>query len=146
MAHHASSRRAWSLELLVAMLREVSVSWLLAHCRSDKFHQVFTATRLRRRGHHGLLPTSQLHLPDKNTLSRETPSVKGTVEVNKKQVLTVVDLFGPCQHPVPCSYFITKYLLFSGPDQLPHVLETRASLIKDCQKHSRHYIANMMTK
>lgn len=124
VAHHASTSRAWSLELLVTVWREVNVGCLLAHCRSGEFHQVFTATRLRCRGHHSLLPTSQLHLPHKDTLSRKTPSLNSTVEVMKEPVLTVVDLFGPCQHPVPCSYFINKYLLFSGPDQLPHVLGT----------------------
>ena len=41
------------------------------------------------------------------------------------QELTVVDRLGPCQQPVPCSYFMMLNLLSSGPIHEPHVLEKK---------------------
>ena len=37
--------------------------------------------------------------------------------------LTKVERLGPCQHPVPCSYFMALKRSFSGPAQEPQVLE-----------------------
>lgn len=36
--------------------------------------------------------------------------------------LTVVARLGPCQQPVPCSYFMALKRSCSGPAQAPHVL------------------------
>lgn len=39
------------------------------------------------------------------------------------QALTVVERLGPCQQPVPCSYFMALNLSCSGPAQVPQVLQ-----------------------
>lgn len=38
------------------------------------------------------------------------------------RALTVVERLGPCQQPVPCSYFMALNLSWSGPAHEPHVL------------------------
>lgn len=37
--------------------------------------------------------------------------------------LTVVERLGPCQQPVPCSYFMALNLSWSGPAHEPQVLQ-----------------------
>lgn len=59
--------------------------------------------------------------------------------------LTVVDLLGPCQHPVPCSYFIIEWMLSSGPAHFPHVLQKKVQdessvLQKHCKQTDTTWI------
>lgn len=39
-----------------------------------------------------------------------------------RPALTVVERLGPCQQPVPCSYFMALNLSWSGPAHEPQVL------------------------
>ena len=51
-----------------------------------------------------------------------TGLVQARVPIAPGQTLTVVERLGPCQQPVPCSYFMALNLSCSGPAHEPHVL------------------------
>lgn len=53
----------------------------------------------------------------------------GSPQPQRRSALTVVERLGPCQQPVPCSYFIALNLSCSGPAQEPHVLQERAPVL-----------------
>lgn len=111
---------------LVVPMGCVSGAWVLAYSGSGELHQVLTAARLWGGCNHCFFSTGQLHLKSMGiqSISNTAPIMCPPYQKRSKQLLTVVDLLGPCQHPVPCSYFITKYLLSSGPAQDPHTLYT----------------------
>lgn len=101
------------LQLLVLKVVQVIARWILADSRGDELHQVLASTGLRGRRHCCLFSTNQFDLkctfrPVACALLEGKNPRESRRLVSSVCRLTVVDLLGPCQHPVPCSYFITE--------------------------------------
>lgn len=57
-----------------------------------------------------------------------------------------MDLLGPCQHPIPCSNFITEYRSSAGPAHLPQVLQDDNAKIIDNGINDAGYISRKRLK
>ena len=115
--------RPGGLELVVVAFGGLFGRWLRAGGRRHQLHEVLAATGLRGAGHHRLLATQQAHL---GRAGRGSGGIgwDGAPAAPPKapRALTVVERLGPCQQPVPCSYFMALNLSWSGPAHEPQVL------------------------
>lgn len=82
-----------------------------AGCWCHQLHEVLTATGLRGTGHHSLFATQQAHLGTGTEQELGWAGLgQAQVPIAPGQTLTVVERLGPCQQPVPCSYFMALNL------------------------------------
>lgn len=85
---------------------------LWAGCWCHQLHEVLATAGLSGTSHHSLFATQQAHL---QIGTEQEAGWAGLLRPGSPQpwpgsALTVVERLGPCQQPVPCSYFIALNL------------------------------------
>lgn len=120
--HLCAGQGGAGLELVVVALHGVLRRGLWAGSRRHQLHEVLAAAGLRGAGHHRLLPAQQAYLGWAGGAQAGSVGLGPHSTAPSPRALTVVERLGPCQQPVPCSYFMALNLSWSGPAHEPQVL------------------------